>query len=740
AANSNLALGNAGPAAITTLMQDSDGSGSLAAVGANARVGHRRWLLFPQTREMGTGDVGGNGTTFLSANATWIIDANNNGLRPATREPFVAFPAPGYVPYQLVFPRWSFSYANADFSAATVAMTRAGVSIPVRLESIATGIGENTLAWIYDRISDPLATAESPGHARPSADLAYGVTISGVRVGATTLPPFTYTVTVFDPDTAGPDTVPVAVSGPASPGLGIGNTYTVAKPAFAAGFEWRTVALAAFSKVFNAEAGLDGLTATTTTGTPPVVQSSTVGAGTASYRLSHVSPRSTQLLTLPGTFLVGSGASVNFLSRLGIVTAVQTARVQASADDGSSWTDLYAQAGTSPTDTNSPASTDAAFANRTVSLSAYAGRTVRLRFAFTAEPTGIAFVPAATNTVGWFIDNVAVTGVQSATAGPSNSVAAGSTFSFTPTAADTVGLQARGVLFGAYPLEWGPPVSVNPLVAGDPANPARLINLSVLTEIAAAGDSFTLGYVVGGPPVPAAKPLVIRAAGPSLGALGVTGTLADPKLETFAAATSNGGNDDWGGAASLTAAFLAVGAFPYASPASKDAAVAISPASRDNSVAVSSANNGTGAVIAEVYDATPPDRFTPATPRLLNVSVRKHLGSGLTAGFVVGGTGAKTILIRAVGPGLAAFGVGGTVVDPQLTLFAGSTKIGENDDWGGTPALTAAFTSVGAFALPSATSKDAALLVSLPPGQYSVLATGAANTSGVALVEVYEVP
>ena len=91
--------------------------------------------------------------------------------------------------------------------------------------------------------------------------------------------------------------------------------------------------------------------------------------------------------------------------------------------------------------------------------------------------------------------------------------------------------------------------------------------------------------------------------------------------------------------------------------------------------------------------------------------------------------------------GLAAFGVEGTVVDPQLTLFnSSSTRVDSNDNWGGSAALTAAFASVGAFALPGATSLDAALLVTLPPGLYSVEVTGVANTTGTALVEVYEVP
>ncbi len=267
---------------------------------------------------------------------------------------------------------------------------------------------------------------------------------------------------------------------------------------------------------------------------------------------------------------------------------------------------------------------------------------------------------------------------------------------------------------------------------------SRLINLSVLTDIAAPGDSFTLGYVVGGS---GTKPLVIRAAGPSLGALGVPGTLADPKLETFAGSNKTGENDNWGGSAQLTTALAAVGAFAYTGPTSRDAAVAANITTRDNSVVVSGVGSGTGAVIAEIYDATPAASFTTSTPRLLNVSVRKHLAPGLTVGFVLGSGSPTKVLIRAVGPGLAAFGVPDTVVDPQLTLFnSSSVKIGENNDWAGGATLTAAFASVGAFVLPAGTSKDAALLVTLPPGGYSVQVSGVGGTTGTALVEVYEVP
>jgi hypothetical protein len=276
-----------------------------------------------------------------------------------------------------------------------------------------------------------------------------------------------------------------------------------------------------------------------------------------------------------------------------------------------------------------------------------------------------------------------------------------------------------------------------------PGVASRLSNLSILTQLSGASDSFTMGYVVEGASAGNGKPLVIRAAGPSLAQLGVGGALADPRLELFAGTTSTLSNDNWGGGAALLAAMDAVGAFRFTGPTSLDAALAPSTTSRDNSVKVSPNGNLSGTVIAEIYDATPAASFTAATPRLINVSVLKGIGTSLTAGFVIGGNASRTVLIRAIGPtlGAAPFNVAGVVADPQLVLFnAASARIGENDNWGGSAALTAAFTSVGAFQLSGAASRDAALLATLAPGNYTVQVSGIGGTTGVALVEVYEVP
>ena len=270
----------------------------------------------------------------------------------------------------------------------------------------------------------------------------------------------------------------------------------------------------------------------------------------------------------------------------------------------------------------------------------------------------------------------------------------------------------------------------------------RLINLSLLTSVDTAGDTFTMGAVVGGAGTAGTKPLLVRAVGPALGAFNLANAMRDPALEFYSGTTLIGQNDNWGGGADLRTAFAAVGAFPFSDASSRDAAIYNpSVAAGNNSVKVLGVGGATGAVLAELYDATPDAAFATSTPRLVNVSVLKHLGSGVTVGFVIGGSTPRKVLVRAIGPtlGAAPFNVGGVVADPQLALFAGPTQIAANDNWGGTTALTATFAQLAAFALPVA-SRDAALQAELQPGSYTVQVSGVGGTSGVALIEVYEVP
>jgi hypothetical protein len=269
-------------------------------------------------------------------------------------------------------------------------------------------------------------------------------------------------------------------------------------------------------------------------------------------------------------------------------------------------------------------------------------------------------------------------------------------------------------------------------------NISRISNLSLLTAVSGAEDAFTMGFVVGGEGTAGAKPLLLRASGPSLTPLGVPGVHQDPKLQVFSGAALVDENDNWGGIPAISAAMAGVGAFPFAATSSRDAALLRSITSKDNSIRVAGVGNSAGAVLAEIYDTTPSAQFGWSTPRLLNVSVLKQIGSGFTAGFVIAGDGLKTVLIRAVGPALgqAPFNVGGVVANPRIVLLGeGARVIRENDDWGGQPELSLAFATVGAFALP-ASSRDAALQATVEPGNYTIQVTG--NGAGLVLLEIYE--
>jgi len=133
----------------------------------------------------------------------------------------------------------------------------------------------------------------------------------------------------------------------------------------------------------------------------------------------------------------------------------------------------------------------------------------------------------------------------------------------------------------------------------------------------------------------------------------------------------------------------------------------------------------------------------PATLKPVNVSTLTlcPAGGAVTAGFVLEGAGSQQVLIRAVGPTLSTFNVGGPLANPKLTVNKGPSVIGTNDDWGSDPvkaaALTAAFTASGAFALPAG-SRDAAVLVTLDAGSYTAQAASVDSAaSGQVIVEVY---
>jgi hypothetical protein len=156
--------------------------------------------------------------------------------------------------------------------------------------------------------------------------------------------------------------------------------------------------------------------------------------------------------------------------------------------------------------------------------------------------------------------------------------------------------------------------------------------------------------------------------------------------------------------------------------------------------------NDAGSYIVRVTNSAGTVTSQPATislaadaSRPANISVRTNVATGslVIPGFVVQGTGTKRVLIRAVGPGLAAFGLTGVMADPRFAVFQGSTQLAQNDDWSAANIGTA-FTATGAFAL-TAGSKDAALVTDLAAGRdYTVQVTNATGAGGIVLIEVYD--
>jgi hypothetical protein len=274
-----------------------------------------------------------------------------------------------------------------------------------------------------------------------------------------------------------------------------------------------------------------------------------------------------------------------------------------------------------------------------------------------------------------------------------------------------------------------------------PTSPAviqsRIVNVSVRSAAGGNGGPLIVGFVTGGI---SSKPLLLRGVGPTLGLFGVADALTNPTMSLYAGSIVTASNDDWstnGNVVQIADTGARLGAFSLPGQ-SADAALLTTLNSGAYTVQLNGKDASAGVALVEIYDAG-----TAANGNLINLSVRAHVGAGPdapTLGFVITGTTPKRVMIRAVGPTLAAFGVTDVLADPRLQLFQGSALVNENDNWGGSGAMAATFTSVGAFPLSDPISRDAALIATLAPGAYTAQISGVNNSTGVALIEVYDVP
>ncbi len=438
---SNIALGTSGPDSVTGYMRDHGAN--------NTYVGHRRWLLYPQTQVMGTGDVPAAGN-FLAANSIWVFDANLHEPRPPTRTPFVAWPPAGFAPYQTVYPRWSFSLSGANLSAATVTMRSNGVNVAVAIAAYQTGVGENSVVWVPMGLN---ANSQNTVFPFNGTDTTYTVAISNIVGAAQNF--YVYTVTVFDPASPGMDYTPPVISGPTQPAVGQGNLYTFTGLSYASGYEWRASRASNFNFFDGAEANLNNFTTNTSPGY--AVRDSTYRAtGSFSFRLAHPAPAVEQTLTLKQSFVPKTNGALNLKTRLGYAADGETAHIQISTDDGVGWQDIFTQSGVG---NGVSAPIEAAFVNRSFPLSAFAGQNVRLRFSYTYTPGFYYVYPQSGLPIGWYLDDITITNAEVWTVVASNTTPTTS-FTFTPTQTTHYNLNVRGILYDVYPLDWGPTMTV----------------------------------------------------------------------------------------------------------------------------------------------------------------------------------------------------------------------------------------------------------------------------------------
>ena len=283
-------------------------------------------------------------------------------------------------------------------------------------------------------------------------------------------------------------------------------------------------------------------------------------------------------------------------------------------------------------------------------------------------------------------------------------------------------------------------------VSGGLFSDGSLKNISTRGPVASGANAMITGFVVGGT---VSKQLLVRAAGPGLAGFGLSGAVTATQLQVYNSssvlvASNTGWSSDPVNAAAVTNADTQTGAFAFKT-GSADSALVATFAPGSYTAQVTGVNGATGVALAEVYDL---DGYVPfSSKKLINISTRGNVGSGanvMIGGLSINGTAPKKLLIRGAGPGLAALGVSGTLSAPHLQLFDNNQNlIRDNYAWetGNDAALvTAAAKSSGAFAFASG-SADSAILIVLQPGTYTAEVSGATTAAtGIALIEVYEVP
>jgi murein DD-endopeptidase MepM/ murein hydrolase activator NlpD len=263
---------------------------------------------------------------------------------------------------------------------------------------------------------------------------------------------------------------------------------------------------------------------------------------------------------------------------------------------------------------------------------------------------------------------------------------------------------------------------------GTPAFPVQLGNIATRLKIGTGDNAMIGGFIITGSQQ---KAVIVRGIGPSLGALGVPGALADPIIEVHGSAEEPlATNDNWMDDQPDRVQHVIDNRLAPTNNLESAKWGILNPGAY--TVIVRGKDGGTGNGLFEIYDV---DRTTDS--KLGNVSTRGFVGTGdnaMIGGTIIQGSTSAKVLFRAIGPSLTTFGVPNALQDPTLELHDGNgTLIRTNDDWRSTQE-----TEIIATTIPPTDDRESAILATLAPGAYTAVVAGKDNLTGVALVEVYQ--
>lgn len=515
----NLALGSYGPESIDQLIED-DGSN-------NAAVGHRRWFLFLQAQEMGNGSIPSSGTfpytypEHPDTDVVWVI-GDFKGAQPAQA---VAWPNDGYVPWNLVpndgesFPRWSYSYPGADFSSASVTMTLGGSNVPVTLEPVTTGAGDNTIVWIPSSV--PNVT--------PSSDQTYQINISGISGPISSA---NYSVTLINPNTV--NDLPV-ITGTKSPPAGVATTYQFSSTDQAEGYTLTTFEAASSVWTEGAEASPVPNVVDDTDASYDLLSSAQSATGSQSFHLATPDFNEDRF-SIDRLVVPDSSSSITFKYRRLFMHPDTKLRVELSVDEGSSFTTVETIDGGSSS--VSSVDWDPGFINASIDVPAdFENKTITLRFSI--DPTGATFL-GSDNNIGVYIDDVSISNTTELSNPSTQTLAAAATsFDFTP---GSVGQSYRLVLqpeLGGNLFEFGPGLDIQAVSAP----PAPSISSSSTAQ-GVQGEIFS--YMITASENPTSFNATGLPAGASINTSTgeITGTIAVGVHSGITISATNGGGTD----------------------------------------------------------------------------------------------------------------------------------------------------------------------------------------------------